>query len=432
MQLQLPHEFPAAAEKQASGRATSRSPQAPGRAGAPQEAGAGQSPAPALDSGSALNTITRVFRAEMRKSDDQDAVIQRIRRVAGLCAQFGNEILTANYLLYRHNKETDARLAAVLLEEAVAGEGRYKAWGDRLSSYTRDAITRRVAGLVKSKGREVIRGESSLPTFLRRGAILVRERGFKLWRDDDKRLLCSLKVEPDADPVTIQLWVKNLRPYYTGVLDKLLDGSYKITQAQVLIARNFKVSVRISYSADIEPATGDREARIVSEDSALALAVGTRTFSFGFDVAEASRRKHAIECRRVQCWRVLRGRRVKKRRARIYRSGTLSKLSSAWNDYQRTWSQQLAAVIVDRAVREKCSSIVVPSPQTLGEYFVSELDWTLVHNSLVSRAERAGLKITQIRTENEQKRDLRKIARDQARQAAKNQQNTEPPQPGVE
>ena len=345
----------------------------------------------------------------MRRSDNGASTLDQIRRAAVLCSQFGNEVLTANYLLYKYKGDTGVDLERSLLAEAAEATGRYKAWGDRLSSYVRDAVVRKVSGLIKARGREVMRGECSLPTFLRSGAILVRERGVKIWKDEDGRLYCSLKIIPDQEPLIIELWVKGLHAYYGGVLDNLLSGEYEISQAQVLLVRGFKVGIRLAYSMKVTPLTGGAAAEVIKgEGDELSLRIGARSVSFGFDVLEAARRKSAIEARRVQCWRLIRGRRVKKRRARVYRSGALSRISNAWTDYLRTWSQQLASAMVKAALRARCSEIVLPSPAMFETWFIPQLDWTQVHNAIADRAEREGMRVSVVATEREMARKTRK------------------------
>lgn len=402
-------------EASASGTGRLHRPQASGSAGAPNEAGEGtqSSPSASESQEGAQCSIVRIFRAELRKSDRQPEIRTQIRKLAGLCAQFGNELLTANYLLYKHAKNGSGDLTAPLAQEKLEADARYRAWGDRLTSYCRDAIARRVTGIIRARGREVLRGECSLPTFLRRGAILVRERGVKLWKDDEARLWCSLKVEPDADPLKFDLWVKNLAksPGYAQVLDRLLSGEYKITQAQVLVVDGYKVSLRLAYEAQVAESQEERIGSVVKDQDGFALQIGDRVTSFHFDVLEAARRKQAIDARCVQCWRLLRGRRLKKRRVRIYRSGTLDKISRAWIKYQRTWSQQLAAAVIGAAVKAGCGRLEIPSAGMFASWYVTALDWTAVHSALRSKAEAAGLQISQIETEEERKRDLRKTER---------------------
>jgi hypothetical protein len=303
----------------------------------------------------------------------------------------------------------------------------YREWKDRLSSYARDAIARRVTGLIRSRGREVLRGEASLPTFLRRGSILVRERGVKLWREGG-RLYCSLKVEPDTRPLTLELWVKGLHEYYASVLERLLDGEYPIGQAQLKIVEGYKVSVAFAYTARRPKRTEALDGSVSSDEAGLCLRVGKKRIAFEFDVEDALRRKQAIDARRVQCWRLLRGRRLKRRRARIYRSGTLRGISNAWTSYQRTWAQQLASAIVASAVREGCGALLLPSPGVLAGW-LPDLDSTGLHLALENAAKKAGLRITRFETENEQKRKARKEERNARKKEAAAQSDTERSQP---
>ncbi len=358
--------------------------------------------------------VHRVFRADLRRPDagqekSRADLLGKLRQASWLCAQFGNECLTANYLLFRHRGgEEDAALRQALEAEQLEASGRYRAWGDRLSSFARDAITRAVSGLIKARGREVMRGESSLPTFRRRGAIRVRERGFKLWQENG-RLYCSVCVVP-GEWIEIELWVKNLHksPQYQAVLEGLLAGTHKIGQAQVVIVDNYRVSVRILYAARVRAAAGGKVGEIVPTESGIALRVGASIIGFDWDVVDAARHKAAIEARRVQCWRLLRGRRLKRRRARIYRSGTLSRLSRAWMDYQRTWSQQLAAAVAREAKRRGVVRLSVPTAEAFADSFVSTIDFGQLAQAITNACEGAGIAVTQIPSQKEQERELRK------------------------
>jgi hypothetical protein len=369
--------------------------------------------------------VHRVFRADLRRPSDAQGearkqLLSDLRRTASLCAEFGNRCLTSNYLIFRHRNDKElGPVLEALREEQVEARRRYREWGEKLSSYARDAIVSSVTGLIKARGREVLRGECSLPTYRRTGAIRVRERGVRLERRDG-RLFCSFCAEP-GKWVELELWVRNLHksPRYAAVLEGLLSGKYKIGQAQILIEPHNKVSVRMLYQAEVQEAPGEGMAEIVaSAESGIGLKIGERVEPFEFDAQEASRHKQAIEARRVRAWRLLRGRRLRRRWPKIYRSGTLSRLSTAWVNYQRTWSQQLAAAVVHKAEDARVRKISVPTAEKFSEALGKLIDFSQLSQAIVNAAEARGMTVTQVSTEREQRRELRK-EEVQARRKAK-------------
>jgi hypothetical protein len=341
-------------------------------------------------------------------------------------------LLSANYLLYRHGwtpkgpgkaAEQDARLMDALAAEARDATGRYRQWGDRLNAYTRDAVTRMVTGLVKSKGREVLRGEAALPTFHRRGALRVRERGVRLWAEGEgnaRRLFCSLSVLPNADPMVLELWVRGLRrsPRYAAILEKLLAGTYPITQAQLLLVQGFKVSIRLAYSVE-RPPVAEGGTAAVGTDLGLMAADGAWRVDCGREVADLARRKAMLEQRRVAAYRLIAGRRLRRRWPRRYRPGTLGRLHVAWTNLQRTWAQQYAAWVVRECRARRVAHLILPSTGLAAQEHGAALDWTVILQAVANKCEEAGIRTSQIQTEREQQRDLRKQEQKARRDARK-------------
>jgi hypothetical protein len=361
--------------------------------------------------------INRVFRADLKRhhTDEEQhrMLMSRLRQASFLCSQFGNHCLTANYLLYRHKdaaEDGDKLLDALAMEQADA-KGRYRDWADKLSSYSRDAIAKTVVGIIKARGKEVMRGECSLPSFHRRGAIRVRERGVRLWRDEDGFLWASLSVFPKEEPIAMRLWVKGLAGPYRETLERLIAGSAKITQGQVVIVDGYKVSLRFSYQEEVDESGSSLPAQLLITSTGLSLQAGPRTIPFGFDVLAAARRKEQIEGRRIQCWRLIRGQKLKRRRTRIYRSGTLSKISRAWTDYQRTWAQQLGSAVVKECAKWKVGALAIPTSAKMAESFVELLNWSLIEQSIRNSCDKAGIEVSQIKADSEQKDGLRTKAK---------------------
>jgi hypothetical protein len=261
----------------------------------------------------------------------------------------------------------------------------------------------------------------------------VRERGFKIEKREG-RLFCSFCAEP-GKWVELELWVKNLykSPRYAAVLEGLLNGTLKIGQAQILIDPHNHVSVRVLYEVEVQDAEGAAVAEIVaSKEAGIVLQIGEHAISFEFDLEELARCKRDIDAQRVRSWRLLRGRRLRRRWPKLYRSGMLARQSKAWINKQRTFCQQFAAEIAKQAAAKQVGEIAVPSAEKFAEAIGSLIDFGMLSQSISNAAEGRGMKIAQITTEREQKRELRKKELEEKRKAKKNLPAAEGLQSGMQ
>ncbi len=345
--------------------------------------------------------VIRVFKAYLRRipadanAVDRQAALAvrtRIRQAAAWASAFANQLATDAYLAFRLGQELPSELTAERAE-------RYRAYGDRLSAAVRDSIKQRVVGAIRRLGRDVMAGKVSLPVFRRDGALVIRETGVRLWRDAG-RLYCSLRIDT-GPPIVCELWVKNLRksPRYQAILERLLDGTYPIRQAQVLLDGK-ELSVAFAYRAPTPQQRGVRQARVEIGEEQLLLTCGPRVAAFAHEIRRLTAVKRHLEARmrkaRQEASQIQAG------KGRPYRYRMLRRFRRKWYHAKRDWHLRLAVGIVKQALAWGCSAIALPTSRRLAESFVQDLDWSGLATTLKAKAEEAGLKVLLLRGLEEQ------------------------------
>lgn len=172
---------------------------------------------------------------------DEKTVIA-LRRLAYVCAQFGNELLSAQYVQAKTNGREP------MAEELTP----YTDYNDRLSSYGRDAIGREVVGIWRRCGRDILSGKRSLATFSADRALVVRDRGVKVYRREG-RYWVSLAPEP-AGRGKVELAVSNKRiamdSFLKILMRRLDEGTYPVTKASVTFKRG-KLRLYLTYNRPV-------------------------------------------------------------------------------------------------------------------------------------------------------------------------------------
>jgi len=371
----------------------------------------------------AVKMAIKVFKGYLRRvpADDQEGrahrreVLGQLRQASYHAAQFANLLLSLNYLKFKFEQRGEIPDS---LDKEIKRQ--YTAWNDRLSAAVRDAVSRSVVGKIRALGRKVMRGDVTLPSYRRRGALLVRgDRGaVQLWQDNG-RVFCSLKITPEP-PVVLELWVKGLKtsPGYRAVLDRLLDGTYAVKQAQVIFPEQGEVEVRLAYELPVVERTGNKVATLEIEEEALLLRWGQRRALFPHEVGHLARVKRQIEARMAKARREAR-RTERHGRSRFYQYRVLRRFRRRWYHIQLTWRQQLAARIIRQAEAWGVDEIELPTGGKFAEELNQLLDWSALASTLAAKAQERGLRVSQIPSQEEQEQEGRKQARKQRRSRAR-------------
>jgi hypothetical protein len=187
-----------------------------------------------MDQSEQLRLVHRTCRVPLRISNQTQWI--ELRRIAYLCASFGNHLLTESYAKAK----------------GVSGLHPYSDYRAMLSAAVRDAVSSECVSIWSKLGRQILRGEQTLARFAVDRALVVRGQAVSLERTPADGLVLRARLLPaQAGPaMTFAVWMPALRRdrWLSDVLGRLESASYRLTRLAVVFERpGRKVAAFVSY-----------------------------------------------------------------------------------------------------------------------------------------------------------------------------------------
>jgi len=212
-----------------------------------------------MDESQQVRLVHRTCRVPLRISKGTQWI--ELRRIAYLCASFGNHLLTESYAKAK----------------GVSGLHPYADYRAMLSAAVRDAVSSECVSIWHKLGRQILRGEQTLARFAVDRALVVRGQAVSLERAPDNGLVLRARLIPaQAGPAMIfPVWMPPLKRdrWLSDVLGKLESESYRMTKLIVVFERpGRKVAALVTYCKPVDasaPSTGEAMFECTNQDCRL-------------------------------------------------------------------------------------------------------------------------------------------------------------------
>ncbi len=293
----------------------------------------------------------------------------QVRRIAFLCANFGNHLLTESYAKAK----------------GLNGLHPYIDYRDLLSAAVRDAVSRECVGVWRRMGRRILRGEQTLARFAADRALVVRENGVVLERNADGQLALRVRLQPQSQgPATvfaIRTEVLRRDRWLGDIVEKLEAGTYRLTKLTFAFQRpGRKVTAIVSF---VRPAAssshGCKEAAFEYSNGHCRLYCDGTAISFD----DAVHRMSVMKQHFAGIHSRLRKDLGKKGRMRVLRRAFLK--AGNFDDWARGPLHQLSHHIVEWCRRNDVGVIRWTVDQT------GDLPWARLAGFVQYKAEEAGI-----------------------------------------
>lgn len=339
---------------------------------------------------SSLRTVDRTVRVPLEAVPDAQWII--LRRLAYACAAWGNRVLSEQY----------AKAKGLTAEWKT-----YREDNDVLSAAIRDAVSREVIGMWRRLGRRILRGEQTLGRFSADRALVIRDRGVRLVRDETGAYVLRLRLHPQAvdEATELKVWMPALRKdrYLRELLAAAHAGDFPITKATLQFERpGRKVYVRLAYQKTLGAApvrVGAAEVTTEPDEGLMIRANGHR-----LSLADRVTRLREMKAHYAAIHARLRRDLGKRGRRQIHRRALLTAGSfEAWSSGP---VHELSRAVIAWCVAEQVAVIVW---RVVAD---GELPWDRLHEQVTYKAVDAGLTVvspspSQTEADPAQERELR-------------------------
>jgi len=318
--------------------------------------------------------------------------------------RFANRLMQNEYikrkLSFQSEEEEPIAIGSYIVKSKGSGESYKTEYKEEkgLSGYVKDAINQKVqAHFTGNKGKELLRGDSTLPTFRNTDALYIRgqrsnnsnQTGFKIFQED-KDVFAELKIRPGRpkERPKLLLATKNIREDeqqqgYWKEIKRVVDNEYRSSFCQVL-RKNGDIYLAISYERPLQ-------SNDLNPDRIMGIDIGVRSIVAAFNDSlkrktfyvrtnNIIRRKVEIKKQRKQIKENISLRDKRRGHGKKSKFAPLRKWQEKWNNFRRTSNHEMSRAVVDYAVKNQAGIIQMEDFSTNGkdksQTFIGN-DWPL-------------------------------------------------------